>query len=154
MKKYQIIELIEEYCGFAKGTKGIIIDEENGNNKILFLNEKNVGDFACISVKNKFFKKIEDFPLQLVNELENFVKNYEINEKNTFEQNKFKEFDFVELLVEKEKYSKHGVHKGMCGVIMADYAVKNQYYVIFSEEGSGKDIADICVNGEDLKLVD
>lgn len=31
------------------------------------------------------------------------------------EENDMKELDCVEVLVEKEKYAKHGVHKGMQG---------------------------------------
>ena len=56
-----------------------------------------------------------------------------------------KEFDWVELIVEKEKYSKEGVHKGMRGNI--DSIKGDSCLVIFDYS------IDIAVDKEDLKIV-
>ena len=53
----------------------------------------------------------------------------------------------------KPKYKKEGVVKGMRGCVMSEYAIKGQWQIIFSEEGTGKDVADIMVSEEDLILV-
>ena len=66
---------------------------------------------------------------------------------------RFKEYDMVELAVDKPKYKKEGVKKGMRGCVMGEYAIKGQWQIIFSEEGTGKDVADIMVAEEDLILI-
>ena len=65
-----------------------------------------------------------------------------------------KEYDKVELIVEKPKYAIEGVHKGMAGCVMSSYAINNQWLVVFSEDGAGKDIAEICIDREDFKVVE
>ena len=62
----------------------------------------------------------------------------------------------VELIVEDEKYSKHGVHKGMCGCVMQDYAVQNYIEVDFSGiDENGNFYGDcISVKIDDLKVVE
>lgn len=59
----------------------------------------------------------------------------------------------VELTVVKPKYKKECVKKGMRGCVMREYAIKGQWQIIFSEEGTGKDVADIMVSEEDFILV-
>lgn len=41
----------------------------------------------------------------------------------------------------------------MRGCVMSEYAIKGQWQIIFSEEGTGKDVADIMVSEEDFILV-
>ena len=64
-----------------------------------------------------------------------------------------KEYDRVKLTVEKEKYAKFGVHKGMRGVVMENYCIDSEYYVIFTDESTAEDIADLCVYEDDLILI-
>ena len=59
----------------------------------------------------------------------------------------------MELIAEKEKYAKYGVHKGMQGVVMDAMCIDSCYYVIFTDESTAEDIADISVHGDDLVLV-
>ena len=60
--------------------------------------------------------------------------------------------DLVELINEKEVYTKAGVKAGDFGAIMSEKAVNGKWQVVFSEFYTGKDIADIMVNEEDLKV--
>lgn len=61
-----------------------------------------------------------------------------------------KYLDLVELINEKPAYIKAGVKKGDFGAVMSENAVDGKWQVIFSEFYTGKDIADILVNEEDL----
>ena len=64
-----------------------------------------------------------------------------------------KEYDSVELLVEKEKYAKYGVHKGRQGWICYEKCVKGYSLVEFPLYGEAGIIATIDVRGDDLKLI-
>ena len=61
--------------------------------------------------------------------------------------------DCVEVTVEKERYAKHGVHKGMHGWICLDDFVNGTWLVDFPQCGEKDDIAMISVEEEDLKVI-
>lgn len=63
-----------------------------------------------------------------------------------------KYLDLVELIKEKPAYTKAGVKLGDFGAIMSERPINGKWQVIFSEFFSGKDIADIMVLEEDLKV--
>ncbi len=65
-----------------------------------------------------------------------------------------KYLDLVELIKEKPAYTKAGVKIGDFGAIMSKEAVDGKWQVVFSEFYTGKDIADIMVLEEDLKVHD
>ena len=46
-----------------------------------------------------------------------------------------KYLDCVEVIVEKEKYAKHGVHKGMQGVIWLEECIDGEWDVYFPQYG-------------------
>ena len=60
--------------------------------------------------------------------------------------------DLVELIKEKPTYSKVGVKIGDFGAIMSKEPINGKWQVLFSEFYTGKDIADIMVAEEDLKV--
>lgn len=64
-----------------------------------------------------------------------------------------KEMDCVEVIVEKEKYAKEGVHKGMQGVIWDDIFKDGCWLVLFPQYGEKPDIADLYIKEEDLLLL-
>ena len=64
-----------------------------------------------------------------------------------------KMMDCVEVIVEKEKYAKEGVHKGMQGWICLDDNSNGTWLVNFPQFGEKPDIAEIPVNEEDMKLI-
>ena len=70
------------------------------------------------------------------------------------EENNMKEIDNVEVIAEKEKYAKYGVHKGMQGWICDDRNINGCWLVNFPQCGEKADIAEIPVKEEDLKLID
>ena len=61
--------------------------------------------------------------------------------------------DCVEVTVEKEKYTKDGVHKGMQGWICLDDFTNGYWLVNFPQCGEKADIAEISVKEEDLKVI-
>ena len=64
-----------------------------------------------------------------------------------------KMMDCVEVIVEKEKYAKEGVHKGMQGWICLDDNSNGTWLVNFPKCGEKPDIAEIPIKEEDLKLI-
>ena len=69
------------------------------------------------------------------------------------EESNMKEMDIVEVIVEKEKYAKEGVHKGMHGWISDPRLTKGGWLVNFPQCGEHDDIAEIDILESDLKLV-
>ncbi len=65
-----------------------------------------------------------------------------------------KYLDLVEPIKEKPAYTKAGVKIGDFGAIMSKKAIDGKWQVVFSEFYTGKDIADIMVLEEDLKIHD
>ena len=63
-----------------------------------------------------------------------------------------KYLDLVELINEKPAYTKSGVKIGDFGAIMSEQSINGKWQVVFSEFYTGKDIADIMVLEEDLKV--
>lgn len=64
-----------------------------------------------------------------------------------------KENDRVRLIVEKEKYAKKGVHKGMDGIICDPRRINEQWLVSFDQYGDLPEIACIPVKEEDLEFM-
>ncbi len=64
-----------------------------------------------------------------------------------------KELDCVEVIVEKERYTKKGVHKGMQGWICLDNSSNGTWLINFPQRGEKEDIATISIKETDLKLI-
>ncbi|NCE63924.1 hypothetical protein D1159_04830 [Pseudoflavonifractor sp. 524-17] len=64
-----------------------------------------------------------------------------------------KELDCVEVIVEKPKYAKEGVHKGMQGWICHPDCVDGYWLVNFPQYGDKTDIAEIDIKEEDMTEV-
>ena len=64
-----------------------------------------------------------------------------------------KEMDCVEVIVEKPKYAKESVHKGMQGWICDDRCIQNCWLVNFPQYGEKDDIATISIREEDMKEI-
>ena len=56
-------------------------------------------------------------------------------------------------IVEKERYAKEGVHKGMDGIICDPRKVNDTWLVSFDQYGDLPEIACISVEEEDLKVI-
>ena len=67
--------------------------------------------------------------------------------------NDMKEMDCVEVVVEKDRYAKYGVHQGMQGWICDPRNIDESWLVNFPQCGEKRDIATIAVKEKDLKLL-
>lgn len=61
-----------------------------------------------------------------------------------------KEMDCIEIVVEKDCYTKEGVHKGMQGWICDDRNIDSSWLVNFPQYGEKDDIATIAVKEKDM----
>ncbi|NCE63925.1 hypothetical protein D1159_04835 [Pseudoflavonifractor sp. 524-17] len=64
-----------------------------------------------------------------------------------------KELDCVEVIVEKPKYAKEGVHKGMQGWICDPRSLGGTWLVNFPQYGEKSDIATLSIAECDLMLL-
>ena len=64
-----------------------------------------------------------------------------------------KELDCVELIAEKNKYAKEGVHQGMQGWICDPRSIDGTWLVNFPQQGEKDDIATVAIQEEDLRLL-
>lgn len=64
-----------------------------------------------------------------------------------------KELSRVRLMVEKERYGKEGVHKGMDGIICDPRKAAGCWLVSFDQDGDLPEIACISVKEEDLEVI-
>ena len=160
LKKFDMINLIKTVDnlaqrGIMQGCGGVIVEVGEKNYRVMFMNGNNYGDGIFATVRESDVKYLSDFPMQFQNELEEYLQSVDINdETGAFILCDVKEYDKVEMIVEKPKYAIEGVHKGMTGCVMSSYAINNQWLVVFSEDGTGKDIAEICVAREDFKVIE
>ena len=160
LKKFDLINLIKNIDnltqrGIMQGCGGIIIQVNEKDYRVMFMNGNNYGDGIFATIGESDVKYLSTLPMQFQNGLEEYLQSVDIyDETGTFIPCNVKEYDKVELIVEKPKYAVEGVHKGMTGCVISSYAINNQWLIIFSEDETGKDIADICVDREDFKVIE
>lgn len=158
--KYKIVKLKnvkDEYkkLGLSKDSLGLLLSEENSQYLIMFFNNVNQGDYLVL-VMSKAELEITGMvlPNNLCSELEEYIENNadQIASKTNFEAIPFNECDEVELIVEKEKYSKYGLRKGDRGIIASSKATKNKILVDFGKETEDFD-GFVSVDFNDIKKV-
>ena len=162
MKENKIVKLVNITNDYQKlnlydNVYGIVLKYYQDYSLVLFLNGKILGDYAVVKTFNSDIQFCDDLslPNELILELRNEM-NKKINlQKGTFKNLEFSEYDLVELLVEDEKYSKYGVHKGDRGVVAIDYSISNTLLVDFTDVlPTGEFYGDcISVDINDLKLI-
>ena len=64
-----------------------------------------------------------------------------------------KMMDCVEVTVEKDRYVKDGVHKGMQGWICLESRLSDHWLVNFPQCGEKPDIATIPIKEEEMKVI-
>ena len=161
MKKWDEVKLnkeIDELAlnGIHKGYSGTVIESNAENSLIWFSNPKNYGEFAFAKVENKYLDMAEPvhYNKKILCEMEEFLESVNMEKYTSLSECDVKEYDVVELIVEKPEYAMEGVHKGDRGCVISTYAIDNCWEIIFSERGTGRDIAQIGVAREDFKIID
>ena len=160
MKKLDLVKLKNDkpYKNFnlVKDMHGIVVEFNFDNADVLFFNPQNVGDYAIINVKLVDLElEKEKLPVKFEKELLSKLDDIIAKAKNEIQPIKIKEYDMVELIVEEDRYSKFGIHKGDRGCVMDNNAVQNYIEVDFSGiDKNGKFYGDcISVKINDLKVI-
>lgn len=65
-----------------------------------------------------------------------------------------KYMDTVELIMEKDKYAKEGLHKGMQGWICDEEKINDSWLVNFPQCGEKEDIATLGIKETDLREIE
>ena len=131
---------------------GIVLEKTNDVFTVLFFNVKNVGDYAVFDAPQTDFT-ITDYklPQDVLSVLNDYLLTHskEVENKKHFENQPFRDSDYVELIVDDNTYLRQGVKKGDKGVVVYERAVKNSILVDFSTSYSEEKC--ISVNVKDLK---
>lgn len=161
MKQYESVTLKCEgnalrEKGIEAGTIGVLILQIASSDQwiVMFFNAKNEGDYAIATVSESDLILLGTLSETVVSEIKEIANRSDFFEHISFSPVRLQEYDMVELIVDRPKYEKEGVTKGMRGCVMSDHAIKGCRQIIFSEENTGKDIADIMVSEEDLILME
>lgn len=161
MKKYESVKLKCEVNdlrkkGIEAGTVGVLILQIASSDQwiVMFFNAKNEGDYAVATVSESDLIVLGTLPAMVVAEIKEIANRSDFFEHTSFSPVRFQEYDMVELTVDRPKYKKEGVTKGMRGCVMSNHAIKGCYQIVFSEQNTGKDIADIMISEQDLILVE
>ena len=160
MKNLKLIRLVNEkpYLenNLKKDLHGIVVEESANAVLVLFFNPGNVGDYAIVkvSVQDVVFEK-EEIPFKVKAELLCKLDEIIKNAQNYLKPSVVNDYDMVELMVEKEGYSKHGIHKGDIGCVMDSNAVQGYVEVDFNgiDENNNHYGDCISVKISDLKVI-
>ena len=159
MKKYDVVKLtnLKDYSkqnNLYLDVQGIVLEYGDETSKILFFNQYNQGDYAYLEVENKDIEIVYNgASLAFENYMKDNLHNFIPKEKG-FKKKEFEAYNQVELLVEDERYSQYGVHKGDIGTIMEDVAVKDHILVDFGRLENNNYYGDcLSVNLKDVKVL-
>ena len=160
MNKLDLVKLInvKPYIknNLQKDMHGIAINKSGNTIAVLFFNPQNVGDYAIVNIRIRdLVIDKEKLPNEMQQEiLLNLDKILE-NAKEYLKPPTINEYDMVELLVEEDRYTKFGIHKGEKGCVMDNKAVDNYIEVDFSGIDEKGDFYGDCisVNISDLKVI-
>ena len=160
MKKLDLVKLKNykpyKTYNLVKDMHGIVAELNFDNADVLFFNPQNVGDYAIVNVKIMDLDlDKEKLPTEFEKELLSKLETLKLKAKNVIEPIAINEYDMVELLVEEERYTKFGIHKGDRGCVMDNNAVQNYIEVDFSGiDKDGNYYGDcISVKIDDLKVI-
>lgn len=161
MKRFTVVELINSkpYSRYnlEDGFYGAIIEELKSTYSIMFNNPYNTGRFIVAEVlKSDVRKTKEQLPEQVVNEFYEKWEDVAAKSDSKIEKPPFATCDKVELIAERQKYAKYGIHKGDVEIVCFDEAVSDGLEVAFPTfDENGDELGDVsfAVLIEDLKLV-
>ena len=159
MKIFDFVELIREDADLErrnihKGYHGLIVAKKGSDYCVSFMNPKNYGESVYATVKKEYIKYASTLPKNLHEGNKNYLKTVDIySDKTCLTECDVKEYDKVEIIVEKEEYAKEGVHKDMTGCVWQPYAIDGKWSVFF-DLGVDRPSVEISVDRKDFKIVE
>ncbi len=161
MERFDFVKLINDNeelraKNIFKGYSGVLISYINATDEwiVEVLDPHNSGRYAVAKISAKDLRFSFHYPERDINQIKELSAKEEFYTHTELKPPKFKEYDKVRLIKDKSRYEKEGVKKGTIGCIISTYAIMSEWEVIFSEEGTARDIADIDVHEDDLELVE
>ena len=158
LEDVKLNEELEELAqrGIHKGYEGTIAKINGDIYTVWFFNPNNRGEFAFAEVNKKYLilDKIV-YPERLLLEMEEFFANVKMDFNKCLTECDVKEYDKVELLVEKPQYAFEGVHKGAQGCVLFPYAIDGKWGILFYNVGENNDQeVELNVHREDFKIIE
>ena len=160
MRLYDNIELNEEVeelakRGIHKGYDGVIVKMEGDIYTVCFYNSYNFGESAYAKVHKKYLNFVMRDDEKIIQEMEEHFSNVKMDFNKCLTECDVKEYDKVELLVEKPKYAFEGVHKGAQGCVLFPYAIEGRWGILFYNVGENNDEEiELNVDREDFKIIE
>ncbi len=161
MKRLDLVKLIDEkpYMknNLQKDMHGIVISKNENTIAVLFFNPQNIGNYAIVNVRKcDLIMDKEKLPNEVQQEILLNLNKILVKAKSNLEPVKINNYDMVELLVEEDKYTKFGIHKGDKGCVMDNNAIQDYIEVDFSGiDENGNFYGDcISVKINDLKVIE
>ena len=160
MKVYDNVQLTEEVeelakRGIHKGYDGLIVDIDGDIYTVCFYNSYNFGESAYAKVNKKYLTFVCRAKERIIQEMEGFFPNEKMDFSKCLTECDVKEYDKVELLVEKSRYAFEGVHKGAHGCVLFPYAIDGKWDILFYNAGENNDEeVEITVFREDFKVIE
>lgn len=159
MQVYDDIRLIEEVeeltkKGIHKGYHGLVVKIEGEVCTVCFYNPYNFGESVYAKVNKKFLKYSSRSDERIIQEMEEFFPNEKMDFNKRLTECDVKEYDKVELLVEKPMYAIEGVHKGAYGCVLFPYAIEGKWGILFYNVGENKaQEVELNVYREDFRVI-
>lgn len=160
MKVYDNVELIEEVeelaqKGIHKGYDGLIVEINGDIYTVCFYNSYNFGESAYAKVNKKYLAFVCRAEERIIQEMEEFFPNEKIDFNKSLTECDVKEYDVVQLIVEKPQYAMEGVHKGAYGCVQFPYAIDGKWCILFSNVGENNaHDEEVCVAREDFIIIE
>ena len=87
--------------------------------------------------------------------MEEFFPNEKMDFNKCLTECDVKEYDVVQLIVEKPQYAMEGVHKGAYGCVQFPYAIDGKWCILFSNVGENNaHDEEVCVAREDFIIIE
>lgn len=160
MRLYDNVKLTEEVDELAKreiheGYRGLIVGIDGDIYTTCFFNPKNFGESAYAKVNKKHLRFLTRADDRTIKEMEAFFPNKKMDFNKCLSVCDVKEYDVIELIVEKPEYAMEGVHKGANGTVIQSYAINGKWGILFFNVGENNDRgAEINVKREDFIIVE
>lgn len=160
MRLYDNIELNEEVeelakRGIHKGYDGVIVKMEGDIYTVCFYNSYNFGESAYAKVHKKYLKFAMRDNERIIQEMEEHFSNVKMDFNKCLTECDVKEYDVVQLIVEKPQYAMEGVHKGAYGCVQFPYAIDGKWCILFSNVGENNaHDEEVSVAREDFIIIE
>ena len=157
LEDVKLNEELEELAqrGIHKGYDGVIVKMEGDICTVCFYNSYNFGESAYAEVHKKQLAFIFRADERIIQEMEEHFSNVKMDFNKSLTECDVKEYDKVELLVEKSKYAFEGVHKGAQGCVLFPYAIEGRWGILFYNVGENNDEEiELNVDRDDFKVIE